>query len=343
MHLQCHGALCLAYQHRCIRQHYDQEGSHIMISEKIIIGQGTEYPLNGLKLIPCSAEGKVPGVVFVHGSGPSNMDEQIYRLTPFRDLAEGLAERGIASVRYDKRTFVHAGKMRRQTLTVREETIEDAIIASQLIKNDPRVDADSVFIIGHSMGAMLAPRTDAEGGDFRGLILMAGTPLRLEDIVVRQLKQAGQSKGKLMKAVVSLEDRIYSKKFDGLYDMPDETAKKKKFAGSLTLYYFKEMGKKTAADYLLETEKPALIMQGGMDFQCLASEDYEMFRQLLKDRKNTEFRLYEKLNHLFVKGIYNDILKAGKEYRTEQHIGADVIDDIAAFIKRSSSDTVQAQ
>lgn len=49
-----------------------------------------------------------------------------------------------------------------------------------------------------------------------------------------------------------------------------------------------------------------------------------------------EYHLYEELNHVFVKGIYNDILKAGREYRVEQHIGADVIDDIAAFIRKNS-------
>lgn len=307
-----------------------------MKSEKIIVGKGTEYPLNGLLTLPDSAEGRVPAVVFVHGSGASNMDEQIYRLTPFKDLAEGLAERGIASIRYDKRSFAHAAKLRKMTVTVREETIEDAILAAQLLRADPRTDPDAVFIVGHSMGAMLAPRIDAEGGNFRGLVLMAGTPRRLEEIVVRQLKQAGQSKGGLMKAIVGLEDRIFSKKFDGLYEMPDEEAKKKKFAGSTTLYYFKEMGKKTAADYLRESEKPVLILQGGMDFQVLPSEDFAAFREQLQGRENVEYRLYEELNHVFVKGIYNDVLKAGREYRVEQHIGADVIDDIAAFIRKNS-------
>jgi hypothetical protein len=186
------------------------------------------------------------------------------------------------------------------------------------------------------MGAMLAPRIDAEGGRFRGLVLMAGTPFRLEEIVVRQLRQAGQSRGGLMKAVVGLEDRIFSKKFDGLYEMSDEEAKKKKFAGSVTLYYFKEMGRKTAADYLMESDKPVLILQGGMDFQVLPSEDFAAFREQLQGRENVEYRLYDELNHVFVKGIYNDILKAGKEYKVEQHIGAEVIDDIAAFIMAHS-------
>lgn len=305
-----------------------------MIAENALIGEGTPYPLNGKKVLPDPTEGRVPAVVFVHGSGASNMDEQIYSLTPFRDLAEGLAARGIASIRYDKRTFVYARKMRGQSVTVKEETVEDAIRAAGLLRLDPRVDPDRIYIVGHSMGAMLAPRIDAEGGDFRGLILMAGTPYRLEDIVVRQLRQAAGSRGGLMKAIVALEDRIFSRKFDRLYEMTEEEAKKKKFAGSVTLWYFREMGRKTAADYIRETDKPVLILQGGMDFQVLPSVDFEGFKEQLRGRENVEYRLYPELNHLFVKGIYNDILKAGKEYRVEQHIGPEVIDDIAAFIRR---------
>ena len=181
------------------------------------------------------------------------------------------------------------------------------------------------------MGAMLAPRIDAEGADVRGLVLLAGTPHRLEEVVLRQLKQAGESRS-VMKPVVGLEHRIYAKKFDGLYPMPDSDARKKKFAGKMSLYYFKEMGLKTAADYLRESSKPALIMQGGRDFQVLAEDDFRGFREQLAGRENTVFKLYPGLNHCFVDAIYDDILKASKEYGTERHIGDEVIGDIAAFI-----------
>jgi len=303
-----------------------------MISEKIIVGENTEYPLKGMLTLPDDLEKKVPAVVLVHGSGASNMDEKVMRLRPFRDIAEGLAEEGIASVRYDKRTFAHPLKVLRVTPTVKEETIEDAVRAAELLRHDPRIDADRIFIIGHSMGAMLAPRIDAECNYFRGLILMAGTPKRLEDIVIRQLKQAGQSGGFFMRKIVDLENKIYVKKFDNLYDLSEKEARKKKFAGGISLYYFQEMGRKTAGDYLLETDKPVLIMQGGKDFQVLPEEDFAGFKEILKDKNNVSYKLYDDLNHVFVKGIYNDINKASKEYSVRQHVDIPVIKDIAEFI-----------
>lgn len=302
-----------------------------MYSEKIVVGAGTEYPLNGLMTLPPDLSKPVPAVVMVHGSGASNMDEKVLKLTPFKDLAEGLARHGAASLRYDKRTFVHGRRMiRNKHLTVKEETIEDALLAVQMLKRDPRIDHDRIFILGHSMGAMLAPRIDAEGADVKGLIMMAGTPYRLEEVVLRQLRQASGSS--IMKKIIGLEYRFYKKRFRGLYQMSDEEARKKKFAGNMSLYYFKEMGQKTAADYLLASKKPVLILQGGKDFQVLAKRDYRKFKKLLAGRENTQYKLYPELNHIFVKGIYNDILKASKEYSVEQHIGEDVIGDIAAFI-----------
>ncbi len=301
---------------------------------EITIGKDTEFPLNGLLTLPDDVSSPVPAVVMVHGSGPSNKDEKVGKLTPFKDLAEGLAERGVASLRYDKRTFVHARKMfksGKESVTVKEETIEDALLAVDLLKQTPQIDRNHIFILGHSMGAMLAPRIDAEGADVKGLILLAGTPYRLEEVVINQLRRSGEG-NPVIKGIVSLEYKIFSKKFDGLYQMNDDEAKKKKFAGGMSLYYFKEMGQKTAADYLLESFKPALIMQGGKDFQVLADDDFEKFKELLAGRENTVFKLYPELNHCFVKGMYSSILKASKEYGTERHIDNEVISDIADFI-----------
>ena len=303
-----------------------------MIRENVTVGTYTDFPLKGMLTLPDDFTKPVPAVVMVHGSGPSNMDEKVIKLTPFKDLAEGLARHGIASLRYDKRTFAHARKMMKlKTLTVREETIDDALLAIRILRNDPRIDSDNIFILGHSMGAMLAPRIDAEGGDVKGLVMMAGTPFKLEDIVLRQLRQA-ETGNFILRGIVGLERKFYTGKFARLDQMTDEEAKKTKFAGSTSFYYFKEMGRKTAADYLAESTKPVLIMQGEKDFQVLADDDYKKFRELFADRENTEFRLYPGLDHAFVPALYDDITKATKEFSTERHIGEEVIGDIADFI-----------
>jgi dienelactone hydrolase len=306
-----------------------------MITEKIIIGENSEYPLNGLLTLPKELSSPVPAVVFVHGSGASNMDEKVGKLTPFKDLSEGLARHGIASIRYDKRSFTHGFKMLRDknlVITVKEETIDDAIMAAALLRKDPRIDPEKVFIIGHSMGGMLSPRIDAEGGNFRGLIIMAGSPRKLEEIMLDQNEAVLRSTKGLVQWIVKKQVAKISKLFEGLYEISDDEARKKKMGGGTTLYYFKEMGEHAAPGYLAVCEKPILIMQGEKDFQATAEKDFAAYKQLLAGKENVSFRLYPGLNHAFVPSVFADIMKAKQEYAVAQHIGEEVIGDIAAWI-----------
>lgn len=306
-----------------------------MIIEKIIVGENTKYPLKGLLTLPDGIEGQVPAVVFVHGSGSSNMDEKIGKVTPFKDLAEGLAKHGVASIRYDKRSFSHGLKMLRDKntlITVKEETIDDAIMATELLRQDSRIDCDNIFIIGHSMGGMLAPRIDAEGGNYKGLILLAGTPRKMEEILIEQLEESMEGLGSILQKIAGKQTEKYKDLFDGLYDLTDEEAKKKKVGGGTPLYYFKEMGENSASKYLADLEKPMLIMQGEKDVQVKVDKDFGAYKELLKDKGNITFKLYEGLNHAFVPAMYDSIAKAKKEYSTERHIGEEVILDIANWI-----------
>ena len=311
-----------------------------MIEEKIIVGKDTKYPLNGLLTLPEDATGPVPVAVFVHGSGASNMDEKVGKLTPFKDLAQGLARHGIASVRYDKRSFAHGFKMLRDKsleVTVKTETIDDAILATDLLKKDPRIDPERVFIIGHSMGGMLAPRIDAEGGNYAGLIIMAGSPRKLEEIILDQNEDALRSTKGFVNWIVKKQVEKFAAMFGGMYQLSDEEAKKRKMGGGTTLYYFKEMGEHSAPSYLSVCEKPILIMQGEKDFQSTAEKDFAAYKQLLAGRSNITFRLYENLSHAFVPSVYGDIMKAKQEYNVEQHIGENVTVDIANWVKQQYS------
>ena len=307
-----------------------------MICENIVVGKDTKYPLKGILTLPDNITEPVPAVVLVHGSGSSNMDEKVGKITPFKDLAEGLAKQGIACVRYNKRSFSYGFKMvmdKKNIITVKEETIDDAIMAANLLKNDSRIDTSKVFIIGHSMGGMLAPRIDAEGGNFRGLIMMAGSPLPMGKIMLIQLEeQMAEMKG-LTKKIISKQLDKFTVLFEGLYELTDEAAKATKIGNGVTLYYFKEMGQPSVEDYLNKTDKPMLIMQGEKDFQVRADRDYAAYQKILVGRSNVTFKLYPGLNHAFVPATYEDISMAKKEYSIEKHIGDDVISDIANWIK----------
>ena len=303
-----------------------------MFTEKIIVGKNTKYPLKGILTLPDTAT-PCPAVVFVHGSGSSNMDEKVMKLTPFKDLAEGLVKHGIASVRYNKRSYAHAFKvLREKNLTVREETIEDAILAAELLRQDPRIDPERIFIVGHSMGAMLAPRIDAEGGNFKGLILMAGTPRRLEEVLKEQIDDMMQQMNLLVKKLSAKKLQKLLAGFDDLYQISEEEAKRRKYGGGVNMYYFQEMGLHPVSDYLEKTSKPMLILQGEKDFQVKAEVDFKLYQELLKDRDNVTFKLYENLNHVFVPSVYGNIMKAKQEYSVEQHIGEEVIGDMADWI-----------
>jgi len=254
----------------------------------VIVGAGTDYPLRGIITMPDTTAGRVPAVVLVHGSGPLDMDETAYGITVFKDIAEYLAENGIAAIRYNKRTYTHGAKVASQygdDLTVWEETIEDAILAKEIITQNERTDIDRIFVLGHSLGGMLTPRLVSEGG-FAGGIIMAGSPRSLLDIIYDQNIYF------INLMDVSNDERAV------LIDQVDE-AREAFF--TLPENYIREMDEHPAGDYLISIDKPFLIMQGGKDFQVYADIDFAQYREIADRRGNISLRFYDELNHLFTR------------------------------------------
>ena len=304
-----------------------------MVEEKIVVVADERYPLNGLLTLPDESYWPCPAVVFVHGSGSSNMDEKIQKLTPFKDLAEGLAKMGIASIRYDKRSFAHGMKLvkAKDIITVKEETVDDAVAAVEMLKKDARIL--DVYIAGHSMGGMLAPRIDLEA-NVKGLIIMAGSPRTLHEIMLGQFADIKKTASRFYTWVLGLATKKMVNTFAKLDSMSDEEAKKMKMGGGTTAYYFKEITKYPTDALLKQLDKPVLFLQGDADFQVSVEKDFNLYQQICEGKENVTFKLYEGLNHAFVPYISKEIGKAKNEYNVERHIPEYVVKDIVEWVKK---------
>ena len=111
-------------------------------------------------------------MILVHGSGPHDRDETIGPNKPFRDLAHGLASQGIAVLRYEKRTKEHPIRMALSvnTITVKEETIDDAVAAFEALASQEKIDPKRIFVLGHSLGGTLLPRIGKAKDGIAGFI-----------------------------------------------------------------------------------------------------------------------------------------------------------------------------
>jgi len=304
------------------------------MEEKIIVNKGGEFPLNGLLTIPDGGNAPYPAVVFVHGSGSSDMDSKVYNVRPFKDFAEGLGKQNVASIRYDKRHFVYPKSWKKDS-TVKEETIDDAIAATELLRNDPRIDPNRIYIAGLSMGGMLAPRIDEEGGNYAGLIILAGTPRRLEEVMKEQIATSAENSNALLRWIMKKQTKKMYPVFDRLYEMSDEEAKKTPALGKhIMAIYLKDMGKKQVSEYLATNMKPILVMQGDGDFHVSVEKDFNEYKRILQNHPDAALKLYPGINHVFMPTVTGDIKKVKQEYSKPQHVELYVIADIADWIHK---------
>jgi len=283
---------------------------------------GTNYRICGFLTLPKGFK-EYPAVVLVHGSGPHDRDETIGPNKVFRDIAWGLSSRGVAVLRYDKRTYAYKEKMSISNITVREEVIKDAVNAIRFLKNLTGVKC--AFVLGHSLGGMLAPRIALEGGA-EGIIMMAASPRRLHEIMIDQinyLKSIGASNG--LEKHIPLLEKLGRKELD-----PDIIV-----LGAPASYYY-DLNTYNPVNTILELNVPVLILQGGKDYQ-VTEKDYNIWRKELKNRKNIEYGFYEDLNHLF---ITSDATPSPMDVSYKiGHVNIRVIKDIAEWIKEKCNST----
>ncbi|MDO4483448.1 MAG: alpha/beta fold hydrolase [Clostridia bacterium] len=273
---------------------------------------GTEpWVLSGTVTMPKNAAESVAAVVLVQGSGASDRDEAVYALAPFRDIAHGLAKRGIASIRYDKRTFTYGTEIAASpdyaAFTVEEEYIRDVHAAARLLSNLPGIDNGRIYVFGHSLGAMLAPRICEESdGLFYGMILANGSNKTLLEIMIRQVED---STGR---------------------QLTDE----EKVSLIQPARYFEEMEEHDSPAVILQRlMRPTLIINGSRDFQVNLQEGREAWEAALPDAAPWLTMLWPDVNHmLMAPDASAEEAGTPAEYMIPCHVDEDVLDAVALFI-----------
>jgi uncharacterized protein len=298
-------------------------------NREVTVGSG-EWALPGTLTLPKGRTGPFPAVVLVHGSGPNDRDETIGPNRPFRDLAEGLATQGIAVLRYDKRTKVYAQKMAAltDTVTVKQEVVDDAVAAVELLRTLPEVDPAKVFVLGHSLGGTLVPRIGQSDAHIAGLISLAGATRPLEDLILEQTTYLASlenpSSASTQTKLKELEAQVARVKDPAL--SPSTPASELPL-GIPAAYWLDLRGYKPA-EVARSLHKPILVLQGARDYQ-VTTADFEGWKTALAGQPQAKTILYPDLNHLFLTGTGKS---KPAEYEQQGHVSEQVIRDIAAWV-----------
>jgi uncharacterized protein len=286
-------------------------------SDRNVVVTTGQYSLPGTLSVPVTP-GKHPGLVLVQGSGPQDRDESGFAYKPFRDLAEGLASRGVVVLRYDKRTFVYRSPEIAKGITVNEETVDDALSSLKLLRSQKEVDGTKLFVLGHSLGGYLVPRITQRDGRLAGAVILAGNARPLEDVILEQNKYFGATGGTLEaveRTVSAVKNLTTADAGASFFGVPGT--------------YFLDLKGYDAPAQASGLKCRLLVLQGGRDFQVTMT-DFRLWQTALARDREATLRSYPSLNHFFVAGTGRS---TPQEYRTPGHVALEVITEISNWIK----------
>jgi uncharacterized protein len=293
--------------------------------EEVVVGAGTPFSLPGTLTMP-TGQGPFPAIVLVHGSGPNDRDESVGGVKMFRDLAQGLATQGIAVLRYEKRTREHSQKvMLAGGPGLDAETITDALLAGKVLRDDKRIDAGRIFVLGHSQGGYAVPKILARDEEklFAGALIAAG-PSSFVDTLLEQnqiMVDAG--------LVPPQQIPFIKGQLAMLTDPAFNPAKPPQgFVLGYPQYFF-DM-RDSVGPLAQKQGQPLFIFQGARDMQVPASQ-LDTWQKELAGREGVTSKLYPKLNHVFTEG--EGPLGFPAEYQTPANVPEYVVEDITEWIQ----------
>ncbi len=287
--------------------------------------QSGSIKINGTLIVPSNKE-NLPVVVMIQGSGPMDRDETIGPNKPFKELAENLASNGVASLRFDKRTFTYQKEIAKEkTITIKEEVIEDAISAIDFLKK--KDEFSHYFLIGHSLGAWTTPLI-ASKLSLDGIVMLCTPGRYIFELMLLQNKfQIKERKldGKKYKQQLEEMEKIIQK------------IKKKEFSPedvvlNVPSSYWYSFMESDPRKLIKKLKIPILLIHGGNDCQ-IYQEDFKIWKNATKNMSNVTIEQFKDVNHILVE--YPE-KSTGKEYNEKMSISKKLTSFLTNWIKRNS-------
>jgi len=297
---------------------------------KITFGK-EPYLIEGTLSLPRSNT-NAPLAIIVHGSGPMDRDGTIGPNKIYKDIAWGLASKGIATFRYDKRTYTYGmlmlGNKDAEKMTIEDEVVIDVLLAIETLSKHANINQKQIWIVGHSQGGMVAPLIATKSKKIKGIIMLAANARPLQDLLIEQvayLQKTGedQSDASKQKTAQIIRQANYSKQANLSINTPTDSLP---FGSNAA--YWNHLNKYNQVSTAKKIKKTRIhIMQGQRDYQVTV-EDYNIWRKELGEK--ADGILYEKLNHLFMEGKGQP---NPAEYMKQNNVAIQVIDQLVHWIK----------
>lgn len=281
-----------------------QDGNMLVGSEENAVYTETSvtvgaepYLLEGVLTMPreASADKPIPACVLLHDFGAFDRNMTLGQTKLFEDISEAFAEMGVATLRYDKRTFAYPDA---PVETVRDEVVDDALSAVRYLKNDKRVK--SVVVLGIGLGGMLAPRVASQAeGNVAGIIAIGSTPRTLADATyqIRQDELAWLTEDE--KTDIRTNVRNMAK-------LKEEKARKLTLFGQNGYYYWED-AQYNAVSLLKELKLPFYYVQGRNDLIVSTDDGKQAYAKAIGGKaKFDSYTVFRGLNHLLMNDLTVD-------------------------------------